>query len=200
MAITFNLGWKGLKEFDRALAEFPEKFKYNMVLNVLKEESQDIAVRIMKRQLGIATKRRTGNLMRSIGQLTDTQARRYQKPAVLIGARRKKYDPTAQGWHSHLIEYGVKPHLSYSKKGNKIPIFAKGSNYPVAWVWSYDHPGVRPRPFVYRAFQSGALNKTSIAVENRLMIEAQKALMKHRGISGDVQYKRMVWPVMIASQ
>ena len=48
-----------------------------------------------------------------------------------------------QGWHSHLIEKGTKPHIIMASPGKMMPIFRKGSSGPVGWAASIDHPGYR---------------------------------------------------------
>ena len=71
--------------------------------------------------------------------------------------------------------------MAYSKKGNKIPVFVKGNRNPVAWVYSYDHPGARPNPFVMRTFQTG-MEGTIKKISDRLFLASKKALEAHRNL------------------
>jgi len=166
---NFTLELKGLKKFDKMMLKMGRAFTKREQLQALR-----FAVKpVMNRMRDNIPRNRTGNLWFSIATSEDPEAERTVTVAgfravqvgVITGSRRgggfgKK------GYHSHLLEWGSKPHTITAGEGKAIPI--KGG-----FAKSVKHPGIRGKKIF-----SKAINQEVGQVEGRLMDKYQRIMIK----------------------
>jgi len=138
-----NVRWEGKKAFEKMTEILPSKIggqklrkAYKFALMPTKKKMKDNI-----------PKGRTGALWYSV----DTSiggAKDIQSMFGIVGPRRKKNTWNMKGWHSHLYEAGVKPHVIKAKTGKGMPVFVKGASGPVGYAKEIKHPGYPGRyPF-----------------------------------------------------
>lgn len=142
--------WAGLKELEIWADVLPATFVRDNVGPIYQRALEPVQ-REMRRNL---PGKRTGNLWRSIGITIGRSKYNVGSVTALVGPRRARFDPDAQGWHSHLIEKGTRPHKIKAGIGKLMPVFAKGSSGPVDWTKEYHHPGSQAFHPFSRAIES----------------------------------------------
>lgn len=164
---TYKLA--GLEKFDKMMVKMGRAFTKREQLSALR-----YAVRPVEKQMKEnIPHNRTGNLWLSIATSEDPAAERMVtvggfravEVGVITGSRRGG-GYGKKGYHSHLLEWGVKPHTITAGEGKMIPI--KGG-----FAKTVQHPGISGK----KVF-SKAINQQINQVENRLMDKYQKILLK----------------------
>ena len=164
---------KGLKRFEKLMQKMGRAFTKGEQLQALR-----FALKPVRDQMRVNIPRnKTGNLWQSIAVSEDPSSARFTRvggfPVVQIGAivgSRRGKGFGKQGYHSHLLEWGSKPHEIRARAGKMIPI--KGG-----FAKSVQHPGIRGKKIF-----SKAINSSLFEVEGRLLTKYQAIMAKSMNV------------------
>lgn len=123
----------GGRELDAMLQSLPVKVERNILRAALRAGAA-----VFREEAKAKAPVDSGALRRSIKVSTNSKKGRVTAKLKVGG----KLAP-----HAHLVEYGTKPHQIKAKKGGGLTV---GGGV----VFSVDHPGAKPHPFMRPAFDA----------------------------------------------
>ena len=171
---NFTMELKGLKRFEKLMQKMGRAFTRREQISALK-----FALKPVRDQMRENIPRnKTGNLWTSIAVSEDPSSSKFASvggfPVIqvgaIVGSRRKKGAFGQQGWSSHLLEWGAKPHTITAREGKMIPI--KGG-----FAKSVQHPGIRGKKIFTKA-----INQSLFEVEGRLLTKYQAIMAKSMNV------------------
>jgi hypothetical protein len=153
---NFHLKWEGLEKVEHIVKKLGRGFTRSEQMQAFR-----YGLKPVEQQMKDNIRRNvTGNLWTSIAISEDTSQMRivnvggFQmvETGAIAGSRRGR-GYGKQGWHSHLLEWGSKPHEITAGEGKMIPIFTK-SGFTGAYAKSIQHPGIKGQKIFSRAIDS----------------------------------------------
>jgi hypothetical protein len=164
MALS-NVTFRGAKAFEKMTEILPDKIA-GQKLGAAYRYALKPTLNKMRENL---PPNRTGRLWYATA-LTVSSSKDIKQMYALVGPRRKRNVWNQQGWHAHLVEKGVKPHVITAGRGKLMPIFTK-SGFTGKFAKKIMHPGSR----AFKPFQN-SIDATWGQVGNRASDKVAKIM------------------------
>lgn len=166
MALS-NVSWKGMKALEVMLDVLPEKLAGQKLRSAYRFALKPTLTKMRE----YLPPNRTGNLWFAT-DITIGGGKELSEMFGIVGPRRKKHVWNMQGWHSHIIESGTKPHTITAGPGKLMPVFTK-SGFTGQFAKTIHHKGSRAfKPF------SRAMDATWMTVGDRVA-DKVAGIMRH---------------------
>jgi hypothetical protein len=148
MALS-DVHWKGMKALEVMANVLPDKIGGQKLRDAYRYALEPTRTQMREN----IPRKRTGNLWLATDITIKSGFSGIDTMFGVVGPRRKKHTYAQQGWHSHIIEMGSKPHTITAGPGKLMPIFTS-AGFTGRFAKSIQHPGSKAFKTFQRAIDS----------------------------------------------